>query len=94
MRCSNSKSEKFHFKNKFIYSDNFATIRVREKRQTTLQNIKTIEYEKIKINDCQTKKTVFKKLYEVEKFLTIFIDEQKSMKIRKLEKLYQRKFND
>ena len=81
MRRSNSKPEKFHFKNKFIYSDNPAIIRAREKRQTALQNMKTIEYEKTKTNDRQTKKTVLKKLYENERFLAMFIDEQKLMKI-------------
>ena len=50
LKRSISKFEKFYFKNEIIYFDNFAIIRVREKRQTILQNLNTAKYEKIKMN--------------------------------------------
>ena len=76
-----SKSEEFHSKNKFTYSDHSVIICVREKRQAVLQNAKTTIYEKTKINDRSAKKNILKKFYENETFMNLSIDEQKSMKI-------------
>ena len=89
-----SKFEKFHSKNKFTYFDHLTIICVREKRQAILQNAKTTKYEKTKINDRNAKKNILKKFYEIETFMNLSIDEQKSMKIWKLKKFYQRKFNE
>ena len=89
-----SKSEKFYSKNEFTYFDHSAIIRVREKRQTVLQNAKTTKYKKTKINNRNAKKNTLKKFYENETFINLSIDEQKSMKIWKLKKFYQRKFNE
>ena len=76
-----SKSEKFHSKNEFTYSDHSIIIRVREKRQAVLQNAKTAKYEKTKINDRTAKRNILKKFYENETFINLSIDEQKSIKI-------------
>ena len=94
LRRSISKSEKFYFKDEIIYSDNSAIIRAREKRQAVLQNVNTAKYEKIKTNDRSAKKNLLKKLYEDETFNEMSIDEQKTVKILKLKKLFQRRFNE